>query len=553
MSKKVIISVISLITLFSATSALAEVSLLENADTRVITVKGNIEGTEDTNLISLKVKNKDGDVIYPAFIPTKGGEFEYSFKLPDESGLYKMIFTPYDITYKEELDFEYVSNTDMEIIIKTVNNATTDAEIVKIMNEKYTVLNISEKWYEKLKKEDKEKMAQMFLEKSVSEYTSLEDVKKTMQSVLSIVAFDIAENSEEIEIALEDFEQKYNLEDNTTLYSEYEAFSDKEKKTALEIMSAGDCDSFESLYKLFDEGVVLSKIVCAKQPSDITEVIEENRNLLDFDLENFDKANKNKLAKYLFGKSVKSMDDLEELIEKGYKNQKTTQGGGGGGGGNGSGSSKNTGSVSTLPYLPETEVAEIKKETETKPEKNVFADMDDALWAKEAVEYLAEKGIVNGVGDNLFNPNGIVTREAFIKMIVTAFNIEAKTEISAFSDVPAEHWAKKAIIAAYDNGIVNGIGDSLFGLGDSIKRQDIAVILARVASKYGYELKQEKSNTLSDMDDVSEHAKESVDMMIKTGIINGYAEDNTFRPEKSATRAEVAKIIYMILTGGENS
>ena len=66
-------------------------------------------------------------------------------------------------------------------------------------------------------------------------------------------------------------------------------------------MSAGDCDSFESLYKLFDEGIVLSKIVCAKQPSDITEVIEENRNLLDFDLGNFDKSNKNKLAKYLFG------------------------------------------------------------------------------------------------------------------------------------------------------------------------------------------------------------------------------------------------------------
>ena len=550
MSKKVILSVISLITLFSATSALGEVTLQENADTRVITVRGNMEGTEATNLISFKVKNQDGEVIYPAFIPTKSGEFEYSFKLPDESGLYKMIFTPYDITYKEELDFEYVSNADMEIIIKTVNNATTDAEIVKIINEKYTVLNISEKWYEKLNKEDKEKMAQMFLEESVSEYTSLEDVKKTMQSVLSVVAFDIAENSEEIKIALEDFEQKYNLEDNTTLYSEYEAFSDKEKKTALEIMSAGDCDSFESLYKLFDEGIVLSKIVCAKQPSDITEVIEENRNLLDFDLENFDKANKNKLAKYLFGKSMQSMSDLEELIEKGYKNQKTTQSGSGGGGtGSSSTSSKNTGSVSTLPYLPETEVAEIKKETE----KEVFADINDASWAKEAIEYLAEKGIVNGVGDNAFDPNGIVTREAFIKMIVTAFNIEAKSEISDFSDVPTEHWAKKAIIAAYDNGIVNGIGDSLFGLGDSIKRQDIAVILARVASKYGYELKQEKSNTLSDMDDVSEYAKESVDMMIKTGIINGYAEDNTFRPEKSATRAEVAKIIYMILTGGENS
>ena len=219
MSKKVILSVISLITLFSATSVLAEVTLQENADTRVITVSGNMEGTEATNLISFKVKNKDGEVIYPAFIPTNGGEFEYSFKLPDESGLYKMVFTPYDVTYKEELDFEYVSNADMDIIIKTVNNATTDAEIVKIINEKYTVLNISEKWYEKLKKEDKEKMAQMFLEESAGEYTSLEDVKKTMQSVLSIVAFDIAEDSEGIEFALVYFEQKYNLEDNTTLYS----------------------------------------------------------------------------------------------------------------------------------------------------------------------------------------------------------------------------------------------------------------------------------------------------------------------------------------------
>ena len=60
--------------------------------------------------------------------------------------------------------------------------------------------------------------------------------------ILFIIAFDIADNGDEIQVALSDFENIYKLEDNVTLYAEYESLSDKAKNNAYEIMSEGECD-----------------------------------------------------------------------------------------------------------------------------------------------------------------------------------------------------------------------------------------------------------------------------------------------------------------------
>lgn len=64
----------------------------------------------------------------------------------------------------------------------------------------------------------------------------------------------------------------------------------------------------------------------------------------------------------------------------------------------------------------------------------VFSDLENYEWAKDIIEYLAEKEIVNG-SDGNFNPQDSVPREQFVKMAVNAFGMETDGKNCSFKDI----------------------------------------------------------------------------------------------------------------------
>ena len=84
----------------------------------------------------------------------------------------------------------------------------------------------------------------------------------------------------------------------------------------------------------------------------------------------------------------------------------------------------------------------------------------------EAITNLSSEGILNGMGDGKFEPEGPVTRAQFTKIICYALSMENITysdaEKSVFTDVAPEHWAADNIVTAYEQGIINGMGDGTF-------------------------------------------------------------------------------------------
>ena len=132
-------------------------------------------------------------------------------------------------------------------------------------------------------------------------------------------------------------------------------------------------------------------------------------------------------------------------------------------------------------------------------------------------------------------------------MLVKAFELADNNAEADFADVNSQHWAYNAIASAYKTGVINGIGEGKFGLGMKIKRQDIAVMVKAAADKCGFNLDGNNVLDLTDIDSLPEYARESVEVMVKAGIINGFAEDNTFRGSDTATRAQAAQIIYTVL------
>ena len=178
-----------------------------------------------------------------------------------------------------------------------------------------------------------------------------------------------------------------------------------------------------------------------------------------------------------------------------------------------------------------------------------FEDLGDAIWAIESIEGLAKREIVSGKAPNIFDPHSFVTREEFTKLVVLAFDINGGGDIE-FSDVETGRWSLSFIKSAAGAGIINGVGDGLFMPEGLLTRQDMCVMLHRAMKYASYSFTDEEENSFIDADSISEYALDAVKALSGENIVNGYP-DNSFQPFENANRAMAAKVIYEALLGIE--
>ncbi|OBR66373.1 hypothetical protein A7K91_24460 [Paenibacillus oryzae] len=176
-----------------------------------------------------------------------------------------------------------------------------------------------------------------------------------------------------------------------------------------------------------------------------------------------------------------------------------------------------------------------------------FTDLNEAAWAKPYIEALAAREAVNGVGNDLFNPNGQVTRAQFITMLVNLFDLADPTAAASFTDAKSGAWYYSAIASAQKLGIVNGNGNGTFGINDTISRQDMAVMLYRAAQ--AMELEWSKPATaasqFADQGSIADYALEAVSELQRHGAMNG-KENDLFAPRDKSTRAQAAATLFRI-------
>jgi len=227
-----------------------------------------------------------------------------------------------------------------------------------------------------------------------------------------------------------------------------------------------------------------------------------------------------------------------------------TQGSGSGGGGSsssGGGASSGGSGSGSVSFIKGNGQETVSSPLEDYKTTNSVTDMEDVKWGVEAVEFLIEKGVISKPEDGKFRPNDSITREEFVKLAVTAFNISIDGEKSGFNDVGENDWSFEYIYAAKNAGIINGISDGYFGKKDCLSRQDMAVILKRCCDYKGITLSQESDSiSFTDSAEISGYAGDAVQAFAKSGIINGM-EDGSYRPMEECTRVQCAKVIYLII------
>ena len=172
-----------------------------------------------------------------------------------------------------------------------------------------------------------------------------------------------------------------------------------------------------------------------------------------------------------------------------------------------------------------------------------FTDIDDVEWAKEAIGALYREGVIEGVSAKQFQPNSNVTREQFVKIIVNTFGLKGNGTATSLTDVDQSAWYASFINTAVELGIINGVSDTAFGIGQNITRQDMTVIMYRVANYIGKDISPKSSRVPTDMSSVDNYADDAVVSLYQAGIINGVSE-GVFAGWQTATRAQAAKLCY---------
>ena len=172
-----------------------------------------------------------------------------------------------------------------------------------------------------------------------------------------------------------------------------------------------------------------------------------------------------------------------------------------------------------------------------------FPDVTEGDWFYDAVRYAYETGLMDGVGDSLFAPNSQTTRAQLVTILHRLAGEPEPGGDSGFADVAAGTWYTDAVAWAAQNGIVNGVSDTQFVPGDDITREQLAVILYRYATYQGYDVSQRADlSGFVDAGTISTYAQEALSWANAQGLVLGF-EDDSLRPQGTATRAQIAAVL----------
>ena len=198
--------------------------------------------------------------------------------------------------------------------------------------------------------------------------------------------------------------------------------------------------------------------------------------------------------------------------------------------------------------------AQFKEQDVSVGEETNILSYDDAFdiseYAIPAMQYVAGAGIINGKTDTVFDPSNTMTRAEFATIITRALGLTSNKS-SIFTDVEENDWYHSYINTAYHYGIVKGVSETEFNPNGLISRQEAAVMVARAASLCGLDTKIDDINArdilapFTDYIQLESWAKQSYAFCFESNIISDKATE--ILPLNKITRTEVALMVYNML------
>lgn len=191
--------------------------------------------------------------------------------------------------------------------------------------------------------------------------------------------------------------------------------------------------------------------------------------------------------------------------------------------------------------MPDSNVT-VKVEFTPRVMSNPFTDVRSTDWFYDAVNYVYSEGIMDGTSVYMFSPNNATSRGMLVTILWRLAGEPVVTGTS-FSDVSSSSYYYYAVLWASKYGIVDGLGNNMFGPDQAITREQFAVILYRYAQHCGYSTSA--NSTLvgyADSNKISSYALTAMRWACGAGLFEGDERAN-LNPQGQTTRAAAAKLL----------
>ena len=171
-----------------------------------------------------------------------------------------------------------------------------------------------------------------------------------------------------------------------------------------------------------------------------------------------------------------------------------------------------------------------------------FSDVPANAYFADAVKWAVDKGITNGLSDTMFGPYESCTRAQIVTFLWRAAGSPEPKTASSFTDVSASAYYAKAVAWAIENGITNGMTETMFAPNATCTRGQSVTFLYRA-------LKGTASGS-TNFTDVKPDAfyADAVNWAVASDVTNG-TSNTTFSPNADCTRAEIVTFLYRAYQG----
>ena len=171
-----------------------------------------------------------------------------------------------------------------------------------------------------------------------------------------------------------------------------------------------------------------------------------------------------------------------------------------------------------------------------------YTDLTGYEWAEEAIYRWTEAGIVDGKGNNTFDPAGLLKRSEAAKIFANLLKLTEKSD-KVFVDVPGTEWFADYVALVNKAGIMNGMSETTFEPATPVSREMVFTMVCRAL---GIEGQETLNGTFEDAAQISEWAKKSVNALVNLGYVNGRTA-TTLAPQENMTRAEMMALLNKVI------
>lgn len=475
----------------------------------------------------------DGKYIFKAARTDENGNLSLEITIPEdyESGIYNIYLNCGDISLYDDLS--YLNSEELaDIVSSDINSAKSAAEIEAVIKAEYASFGYDEasaKAYAGVVADG------LYAAMPKSGYTA--DGFK--EELLQLTAIAKLKNGEDLETVLKQYSSAFGM-----VYSDTDGGADFASMTAgakeafAEAITDSDVKS-AAAEDIFKESIFYAVTATCANYNELRSNVLRYADYLGIDVSEVEALSVNQsttVFKELYGDNKNGFDsisDFEDKLESEIDNLSSggSSGGSSSGGSGGSSSVKGGGAFSTDGMAPAAPVAEY-----------AYTDIA-AHWGRDIIAALNAKGIISGYTDGSFRPDNSITRAEFAKLLVSVSG-KGLTYNKTFTDVNEDDWFFAYISAAAEIGIVNGLSDGSFNPNGLITRQDAAVMIHRLAKFKGYIPEGKKE--FADSADIAPYATEAIGALAANAVVDG--SDGYFRPLNNTTRAEAAALIYKLLS-----